>query len=61
VVVHDRRADLVEAELLDPLPDSFEIGGLLAIELKEGGDVFDRFFLRRDVAEQVGRADMWMS
>ena len=68
VIVHDRGADLVEAVLLDPFPHALEVGGLLAIELEEGGDVFDRLLLGRDMAEQVGARTcrpaapaMWMS
>src|SRR5437867_851513 len=53
-IVHDCGADLVDPGFLGPPVDAVEIGRLLAIELQDRGDVFDRLLLGGDVGKEIG-------
>src|SRR5208337_191638 len=51
----------LETGLLDPFVEAVEIGALLAIELHDRRDIFERLLLGLDVAEEVRRAHMQSS
>src|SRR5690606_29981953 len=58
VVFDDARLDIIETHTFDPRRGALKIAGFLAVELDEGGAIIHRFLFARNLAQQVGRADM---